>query len=219
MEKYKYPKTFHLPTSPGLQNDDRMLPDLACFEGKMIIITEKMDGENTSMYRDHYHARSLDSNNHPSRNYVKGIWGAKRWVIPKGWRICGENMYAEHSIPYKDLEDYFLVFSIWDENNICLSWEDTKYWCESFGLKTVPELVGPFEFEKLETIINHCHLPQDMEGYVIRNAEKFHYNAFQENVAKWVRKNHVQTDEHWMSKTKTKNELRKTETKSLTETV
>jgi len=209
MKKYKYKKTFHIPTSPGLQNDDRMLPDLACFEGKKLILTEKMDGENTTMAKDYYHARSLDSNNHPSRNYVKGIWGNIKHMIPEGWRICGENVYAEHSIHYDNLEDYFLVFSIWDENNMCLSWESTRTWCDALNLKYVPQLYM-CEYNQLLNFIKSPFIDlSDKEGYVVRNVESFHYDDFQENVAKWVRKNHVQTDEHWMSKPIIKNELRK----------
>jgi len=51
----------HFPWSPGLQNDDRMLESADVFLGKEVVITEKFDGENTSIYTDHIHARSLDS--------------------------------------------------------------------------------------------------------------------------------------------------------------
>ncbi len=36
------------------------------------------------------------------------------------------------------------------------------------------------------------------EGIVIRPASSFHYTNFSKSVAKWVRKNHVQTDNHWI---------------------
>ena len=36
------------------------------------------------------------------------------------------------------------------------------------------------------------------EGFVVRNIEQFHYQDFSQNVAKWVRSNHIQTDAHWM---------------------
>jgi hypothetical protein len=35
------------------------------------------------------------------------------------------------------------------------------------------------------------------EGVVIRNAGEFPVDEFSNNVCKWVRPNHVQTDEHW----------------------
>ncbi len=209
--KYKYPRTYHVPLSPGTTSDDKIKHDMSCFDGKTVIITEKMDGENTSLYRDYTHARSLDSNNHPSRNYVKGIWGKIRHLIPEGWRICGENMYAEHSIHYDNLEDYFLVFSIWNDKNECLSWEDTKKMCQELGLKTVhviktAHIFDPIHIHQLGLFI--IKQTSSVEGFVIRNAESFHYNDFSDNVVKWVRENHIQTDEHWMSKPIIKNNLK-----------
>lgn len=121
MEKIKYPKTMHLPFSRSVTDDDRVLKNIDHFIGQHVTITEKYDGENSTMTNEFIHARSLDSNNHPSRNYVKGIWGNIKHLIPEGWRICGENMYAKHSIFYENLESYFLVFSIWDEKNVCLN--------------------------------------------------------------------------------------------------
>ncbi len=73
MKRFKYPKTMHFPWSPGLQNDDRMLESADVFLGKEVVITEKFDGENTSIYTDHIHARSLDSQNHSSRNWVRAF--------------------------------------------------------------------------------------------------------------------------------------------------
>lgn len=67
----KYPRTYHLPWSPGLTDDDRMLPSTKVFEGKQVVVTEKMDGENTTMYRDYMHARSLEEEHHESRCWVK----------------------------------------------------------------------------------------------------------------------------------------------------
>lgn len=49
----KYPRTYHLPWSPGATDDDRVLTDEeleANFSGRMVVATEKMDGENTTMY-------------------------------------------------------------------------------------------------------------------------------------------------------------------------
>ena len=56
MNKIKYPKTLHLPWSQGVNSDDRVMKDLSGFEGHPVVITEKMEGENTTM------ARGLGSN-------------------------------------------------------------------------------------------------------------------------------------------------------------
>lgn len=67
----KYPRTYHLPWSKSCTDDDKVLQNINHFIGKEVIVTEKLDGENTSCYKDHIHARSIDSNNHPSRNWLK----------------------------------------------------------------------------------------------------------------------------------------------------
>ena len=65
----KYPRTYHLPWSRPT-SDDKKLVDDSQFYGKHLVVTLKMDGENTSMYEDKIHARSIDSanNNHPHCN-------------------------------------------------------------------------------------------------------------------------------------------------------
>jgi hypothetical protein len=42
----KYPRTFHLPWSPGMSRDDRQMGDVTVFEGQEVMICEKLDGEN-----------------------------------------------------------------------------------------------------------------------------------------------------------------------------
>ena len=39
---------------------------------------------------------------------------------------------------------------------------------------------------------------ESQEGVVVRLADRFHYDDFGTSLAKWVRKGHVQTDQHWM---------------------
>ena len=154
---------------------------------------------NCNMYPDKYHARSIDSRDHPSRNYAKGIWGNIKHEIPNGWRICGENLYAKHSIFYDKLPSYFMVFSIWDENNSCLSWKDTVEISTGLGLTTVrPIGIIEYDEEYLKELSKNFDV-EKKEGYVIRNVDAFHYDNFTENVAKWVRKGHVnENSTHWM---------------------
>ena len=192
--KIKYPRTYHLEWSEGKSSDDKTQFDLSNFEGKEIIITEKMDGENTTMMTDSFYARSLDSNNHPSRNFVKGIWGNIKHEIPNNFRICGENLYAEHSLRYENLLSYFMVFSIW-ENEKCLSWDETIEYCNLLDLTTVNVLYRGF-FD-LEMIKNFKVDTNKQEGFVIRLSSEFELSDFQKSVVKWVRKGHVQTDKHW----------------------
>lgn len=207
--KYKYPRTFHLPWSLGATNDDKTLTSARQFFDREVVVTEKMDGENTSLYTSHYHARSLDSAHHPSRDFVKALWGSIRHSIPEGYRICGENLYARHSIAYDDLASYFYVFSVWNQNNLCLGWDETVNFANSLGLTTVPVLYrGTYDEARIKQLWNPEEHANLMEGYVVRSAKSFHYDAFGNNVAKFVRKGHVQTDQHWMHGEIIKNNLK-----------
>ncbi len=40
-ERVRYPRTYHLPWSPGLNDDDRALSDTSSFEGKRVVVTVK----------------------------------------------------------------------------------------------------------------------------------------------------------------------------------
>lgn len=137
---YKYPRTYHLPFSPGVSSDDKILPDTECFKNKEIVITEKMDGENTTIYNDYYHARSIDSKHSLYHSFLLGnILPNIQYIIPAYYHICGEYLYAKHSIYYDNLDSYFLIFSIWN-NNKCLSWDETIAFCKKYNLSIVPEL-------------------------------------------------------------------------------
>lgn len=201
----KYPRTPHLPWSPGASDDDIFRWDVSNFEGREVVVTEKRDGENTTMYRDHIHARSVDSRHHPSRNWVKQLQGRIGHLLPEGWRVCGENLYAEHSLRYTDLGSYFEVFSVWNDQNACLDWDTTVEWCELLGLEHVPVWYrGPWNEETIRGLAVDT---SRQEGYVVRTAEGFRHADFREHIAKWVRSNHVTTDEHWMHREVVPNEL------------
>jgi hypothetical protein len=194
----KYPHTVHLPWTQAV-TDDEILTNVNHLVGKSVVVTEKMDGENTTMYTDHIHARSIDSRNHPSRTWIKNLWGRLRTEIPETWRVCGENLFAKHTIYYTELDDVFQVFNIWD-GDTCLSWNETKEWCQLLGLSHVPVL---YEGIWDEAAVKACWTGKsrqggDQEGYVVRVAEKFNFDQFGTSLAKFVRKNHVQTSDHWL---------------------
>lgn len=205
----KYPSTWHLPWSENYKDTtDRVLDNADHFEGKHVIITEKMDGENTTMYgvTGKCHARSLDSAYHESRSDVRRVAGEVAYQIPPGYRVCGENMFAKHSIHYKNLDALFLVFSVWSDDNRCLSWRDTQKFCDTLSLKTVPVL-----YQGMWTRSIHDEIELDeraQEGYVIRLSGEFDFEDFGVSLAKYVRKNHVQTSEHWLRQQLVRNIVR-----------
>jgi hypothetical protein len=204
----KYPRTYHLPWSPGVTKDDKIITSLdTLINSKEIVITEKMDGENTTLYRDYIHNRSLDYiKPHPSRGYIKELHSVIKQDIPPNWRICGENLYAKHSIHYTNLPTYFLVFSIWNEYNQCLSWGKTLEYCSLLNLQPVPIIyTGPWNIDFIKSI----KLNKDQEGYVIRVESSFHYDQFSTSIVKYVRANHVTTSSHWLNQVVIPNRLMK----------
>lgn len=214
-DRVKYPRTYHLPWSPGMNRDDRMMNDTNIFRGQRVMICEKLDGENTTWYRDYMHARSLDSDSHPSRNWVKNLWAQHAYELPEGWRLCGENMYAKHAIHYTKangnaLKSFFYVFSMWNEKNICLSWDETIEWIELLGLEPIPIIYdGIYDINVIQDLNKKMETsPNTIEGYVIRLAREYHYSEFRSVCGKYVRKNHVQNNHgHWSQQKIIKNEL------------
>ena len=191
---YKYSRTPHLSYSPGATNDDVF--SNFNFEGKEVVISEKKDGENTTLYSNYYHARSIDSKHHESQSWLKRYHSEIKYKIPQGWRLCGENLYATHSIKYTNLASYFLLFSIW-ENETCFSWQDTVEFAEELNINLVPILYKGIYSEAItKRIINNLELTKQ-EGIVVRLASSFSYKEFANSCAKWVRPNHVQTTNHW----------------------
>lgn len=206
----KYPRTPHLPWSEGQTKDDRTLESCDHFIGKQVVVTEKMDGENTTIYRDYIHARSIDGRDHWSRSRVKNLAGKIGWEIPEGYRICGENLQAKHSIKYHDIPP-FMVFSIWNEKNQAISWEETEEICSILELPTVPVLYkGVWDSKLIQSFYNDS-VRDTMEGYVVRVVESFNYIDFPKSIAKFVRKNHVDpANHHWMFTASEENGLLKT---------
>ena len=184
-EYVKYPRTMHLHNSEKLGPDDRRLASDEELEGEEYVMLEKRDGENTNMYPDFIHARSLNSGPGIERKAVAAIHSQIAYQIPTGWRICGENLYEQHTIVYEDLDSYFEVFSIWDERNYCLSWDETVAYCEMLGLITVPVLWrGIYDAKAIEAVRKEKLVGK--EGYVLRRADEFPLSKFRTSVVKFV---------------------------------
>jgi hypothetical protein len=210
----KFPKISHLPWSEGVdERTDRVFSQedvVQNFQGREVVVTEKMDGENTSMYGDYIHTRSLNSRNHPSRNWVKNLHAGIAHEIPGGWRVCGENVYARHSIHYRGLPSFFLVFAIYNGKNECLSWDETVGYATILGLATVPLLFrGTYDEGRVKACFTgkSAFAGSVQEGYVLRLAPAIPWNNHRSGFGKFVRKGHVQTSHNWMHRAVVPNDL------------
>jgi hypothetical protein len=201
----KYNRTYHLPWSPGSTNDDRISDNVESLLGKEIVITEKLDGENCGMTDEGVYARSHAA-------FTTSAWSREVRQLHKlsvedelgdGFFLFGENMEGIHSIEYTNLESYFYIFGIRD-NDIWTPWEKVEEYSYLLDIPTVPVLFKGIvnSAKELQQIVEDLvskpsELGGQREGIVVRNAGEFDNSDFAENVMKWVRKGHVQTDVHW----------------------
>jgi hypothetical protein len=188
----KYPRTWHLSWSQNISKDDRVLKSVDHFLREQIVVTIKMDGENITMYNEYLHARSLTNRHHPARSWVKQFHSRIGFNIPKGWRICGENLYAEKGIHYRNLASYYYAFSVWNDRNVCLSWDETVEWLDLLGIVHVPVIYrGTWDENAVKAAYRPAQEGNEAEGYVVRLAKAFHYRNFRTSVAKFVRAGHA----------------------------
>jgi hypothetical protein len=206
MKRFKYCRTFHFPWSPGVASDDKIFYDYENFfkVGDKVIVTVKMDGENSCLYSDGYtHARSIDSAHHVSREWLKNFWAQKHYELPEGWRIYGENLYAKHSIEYTGLKSYFVAFSIFDSDNRRLDWDEFVEWCNLLDIQHV-NVVDSFvindwnvDMQRIQKLFYEV-VSNGGEGIVVTSDAGHTYDSFGNYLIKAVRANHVTTEEHWM---------------------
>jgi len=202
MENTKYPRTYHFPFSPGATNDDKIQHDWEGILAHELVLTEKLDGENTCLKAKGVFARSHGA---PTRN----PWAQNMWPVWERIKrdlddleIFGENLYGVHSIEYQRLPDYFFVFAARKEER-WLSWPELQETAFLLDLRVVPTIgSGRFNAKDLQQRIlsgmaEPSILGAEREGFVVRVASEFKDEIFSNNVLKYVRANHVQTDEHW----------------------
>lgn len=204
--KHKYPRTFHLPWSMGIQSDDKVLKSLSHFIGKEVVLTEKMDGENTTLGPTYYHARSMDSQYNWTRSWIVNMHAMLKSELEEGIKFVGENLFAQHAIRYSDneLEGYFYLFSVWkditENEDFCLDYDSTVTYADNFDLP-MPKVLykGIFDEKAFIKIAKELDSGK-IEGYVLRTVEGFKRSDFGNHVAKYVRAGHVQPDaKHWLS--------------------
>lgn len=207
MDSPKYNRTFHMPYSPGGTNDDKRATSVESLIGRPIVITEKMDGSNTSLEADGCYARThAGAPTHASFDGLKALHANIRYKIPQRVQLFGEWCYAQHSISYSELPGYFMLFNVREllEKPFWASWAEVKLWAEEIEVPTVPVLFeGSVQSEdKLKELVeSFMNQPSACggirEGVVVRYAMEFSEDQFSACVMKCVRANHVQTSDHW----------------------
>lgn len=200
----KYERTFHLPWSPGVTKDDKKMSSISGLLGVEVVITEKMDGSNVCMEAKNCFARTHSKPPaRPSFDAFKQLHAELKWQIPPGTQVFGEWLYARHSIAYRNLPGYFLIFGVRELSEMprWLPWADVEAWALQLHTSTVPVLYrGLFATlaklrAEVETLASAPSLYGDLrEGVVIKVARTFNNDEFPSVVGKWVRANHNTLD-------------------------
>lgn len=218
IEPVRFPSILHISWSESDSDHE----DDFINERHSVIVTEKMDGENFTLTRNFFHARSPDRSgsylSDPVYSWIKTLWGRIRYDIPENMRIIGEYVAVTHSLYYDSLPDYFLVFCIVDRirsYDYVLTWNRTVEICDLLELYTVPVLyTGRYNDSICQEIFKthpSKYQPQGIkEGIVVKTDTNFEYTSQDVRLcmSKAVRKDHVQKSEkHWRNKKGTFNGL------------
>ena len=206
----KYPRTFHFQFSPEIHSDDKVISfkHLGHFLGREIIITEKLDGANSALkgHQGVFGRSHALPTKEPWYDHLKGVYYSRLSELKPNLWIFGENTYAIHSIEYTKMEHFFYVFAIYDsDTDKWLSYDDMVAEAKRIDLPTVPLLfrgtvesmawVNKWMDKTMKS--KFSELGGDLEGFVLRIADEINGDEFNENVAKYVREGHVQSDKHW----------------------
>lgn len=207
----KFPSIPYLSISPDVDQNDPVTN--FTLNGKNIVITEKMDGENCCMYNGKVFARTHSHEaTHESFTPIKQMYKQKIlpmnevYNIPNRYMLFGENMTGIHSITYDKLENYFYLFGVFDtDSHVWLGWDQVEKVARDIDVPTVPVIFrGVLCEEKIKILmdkkiktISICSTVVGPEGFVVRNSHAFVNNEFSTNISKYVRHNHKQTDETW----------------------
>ena len=129
-ELFKYPRTPHLEGSrlqPG--DEDLEGESLELWQGRPVVIEEKLDGANCALSFEPDGQLLLQSRGHFltggsreaqfnlfkswAHSYREALWQ----VLGPRYQVFGEWLFAKHTLSYDCLPDYFLEFDCWDREH------------------------------------------------------------------------------------------------------
>jgi hypothetical protein len=212
----KYPRTLHLPFTAHSTTDDKIMDegDVEYLISERTVVTEKLDGSNVCLTSSEVFSRSHGGKpSHASFRPLIRFHERNAHRILSGYSIFAEWCYAVHSIRYEMLQHPLNVFGLRDDSTgEWLNWSDVVEAAEWIGCPTVPVILDGYfsnkeEFEDIITRFAHLNSVYgvEREGLVVRrfSGMEMHGEGKEKRlrgIGKWVRKNHVQTDEHWTRK-------------------
>lgn len=208
---FKFPSTPHLATLEGVEvREDKVLSELECdeFLQHELVIEEKVDGANLGISFDN--DGTLFLQNRGSYLHLPGVGQWKKldqWlnsktdalfeVLSDRYILFGEWCYAQHSVFYNCLPDWFLGFDLYDKHEH--EFQSTKLRdiaLSKMDIAKVPFLgSGHYSFLDLKHILSQSHISgEPAEGLYLR----IDMGDYLMQRAKLVRPSFIQSvEEHW----------------------
>lgn len=208
---FKFPSTPHLATLPGVEiRGDKVLTESERdeFLRHEIIVEEKVDGANLGVSFDAEGSIRAQNRGAYLRLPGSGQWRKLgEWLAPRTdvlfehlsdrYILFGEWCYAQHSVFYNRLPDWFLGFDIYDrESSRFLSSKRRDRLLEKMHISKVPGIArGSFSCPKLKKLLSQSMLAdRPAEGLYLR----FDEGDWLGQRAKLVRPAFIQAvEKHW----------------------
>lgn len=219
---FKFPSTPHLATLDGVEiRGDKVLPESERdeFLKQNLVVEEKVDGANLGI--------SFDSDGNiqaQNRGGYLHLPGSGQWKRLDGWLaprpdvlfehlsdhliLFGEWCFAQHSVFYDHLPDWFLGFDIYDKRfGRFFSAERRDALLMEMCIAQIPEVArGRFTYLEIQKLLSKSILgDQPAEGLYLR----FDQGEWLEQRAKLVRPAFIQSvEQHWSRSAIRPNRLR-----------
>lgn len=219
---FKFPSTPHLALLGDVMiRGDKVMSksDRDEFLRHELVVEEKVDGANLGISFDssgNIHAQNRGAYLHfPS----SGQWQKlSQWLKPKTdalfeqltdqFILFGEWCYAQHTVKYDRLPDWFLGFDIYDKSNAkFFSCPRRDEVFRSIGIHQVPTIKrGYFSLSELNNFLSHSQLcGEPLEGLYLRHDQ----GEWLEQRAKLVRPAFIQSiEKHWSQSNISANQLK-----------
>jgi ATP-dependent RNA circularization protein (DNA/RNA ligase family) len=208
---FKFPSTPHLATLEGVDvRDDKVLSESERdeFLQHVLVVEEKVDGANLGFSFDT--GGNIQAQNRGAYLHLPGSGQWKKlgeWLSPRidclfenlsgRYILFGEWCYAQHSVFYDRLPDWFLGFDVYDkQSGRFLSTDRRNELFKRMRIAQVPLIArGRFTFQELRKFLSQSKLSEHpTEGLYLR----FDQGAWLAQRAKLVRPAFIQSvEQHW----------------------
>ncbi|MDR3605620.1 MAG: RNA ligase family protein [Syntrophaceae bacterium] len=210
-EIYKFPITPHLTVlGQTVIRDDKVMSkqEVDEFLSHELVVEEKVDGANLGISFDSSGSLKRQNRGAYLEAPFTGQWKKlPEWLLPKTdlfldvlsdqYILFGEWCYAQHSVYYDQLSDWFLGFDVFDKNEqrfFSSQRRDSMF--QRLGICQTPFIArGHFSFETLGTLFSKSLLSEEpSEGLYLRYDD----GDWLGQRAKLVRSQFVQNiEKHW----------------------